>query len=148
MSRAAIFPLVPNPSDTILLLRGEFTKTDDEQRLVFGWASIASAGGVEIVDSQSDILDAASLEKSMYAYVEDSRVGGEMHERMGVGTLVESFVSTPSKLQKLGLAENALPTGVWVGFRISDDDTWAGIKSGKFTAFSIGGVGSHEEMAA
>ena len=138
---------MPQTTDTIPLLRGEFTKLDPEERLVFGWASIVSAAGVEIVDSQSDVLDAVSLEKSMYAYVEDSRVGGEMHEKMGVGTLVESFVSTPSKLQKLGLAENALPTGVWVGFRISDDETWAGIKSGKFTAFSIGGVGSHEEMA-
>lgn len=139
---------MPIPTATIPLLRGEFSKlSGDDERLVFGWASIVSAGGVEIVDSQSDVLDAASLEKSMYSYVEDSRVGGEMHERMGVGTLVESFVSTPSKLAKLGLPENALPVGVWVGFRISDDATWAKIKSGEYTAFSIGGVGSHEEIA-
>lgn len=138
---------MPNPTAATPLLQGEFSKTDDEQRLVFGWASIVSAAGVEIVDSQSDVLCAVSLESSVYKYVEESRTAGAMHQQMGVGTLVECFVSTPSKLAKLGLPENALPTGAWVGFRISDDDTWTKIKSGEYTGFSIGGVGSHEEIA-
>jgi hypothetical protein len=128
------------------LLRGEFSKLDPEERLVFGWASVASAGGVDVVDSQADIIDAESLEKAMYAYVEASRVGGTMHEKMGTATLIEAFVSTPAKLEKMGLPAGALPLGVWVGYRVIDDDTWAAVKSGKLRDFSIGGIGSHEEI--
>lgn len=136
-----------NHTETVPLLRGEFTKTDDDQRLVFGWASVASAAGVEVVDTQSDILDAPSLEAAVYKYVEESRVGATMHEQMGTATLVEAFVSTPAKLEKLGLDKNALPLGVWVGFRVHDDETWQKIKSGELSAFSIGGIGQHEEIA-
>lgn len=121
------------------------TKVGDE-RIAFGWVSVVTDDdGSLLVDKQGDMLDLPSLESAVYAFVEDSRIAGEMHER-AVGHLVESFVVTPEKLEKMGLASDALPTGVWQGYRITDDMAWAKVKSGELKMFSIGGTG--ERVAA
>lgn len=118
----------------------QITKLDDDQRLVFGYASVAvKADGETVVDSQDDVISPETLEKAAYDYVLRSRDGGVMHEKMGVATLVESFVVTPEKLKALGLAEDALPQGWWVGYRVDDADVWKRVKSGELSMFSIGG---------
>jgi len=48
---------------------------------------------------------------------------------------------TPEKLQKMGLPEGSLPIGWWVGYKISDQDVWEGVKKGKYTQFSVHGKG-------
>jgi hypothetical protein len=39
----------------------------------------------------------------------------------------------------MGLAKDALPVGLWVGFKIDDADVWAKVKSGEYPMFSIQG---------
>jgi hypothetical protein len=122
----------------------EVTKLDEDQRLVFGWASvIENEDGTPLEDLQGDTIAADELEKAAYRFVLDSRKAGEMHERTeGIGRLVESFVVTPEKADALGLAKRS---GWWVGFKIDDDSTWAEVKKGNFRMFSIGGRAVREK---
>ena len=123
-------------------LTGKIAKRDDEKFLVFGYASMA-----DVTDSQGDVISIDTLEKAAYDFVLHSRMGGEMHEVMGVATLVESIVFTPEKLAALGLAEDALPHGWWVGFKVHDTETWQKIKNGAYNDFSIGGRAIREAVS-
>lgn len=124
--------------------RGKFTKLDDDRRLAFGWASVVSEDGEVIVDSQGDVLDADSLEACVYAYVLESRDADEMHERAGVGRLVESCFLSKEKAFAMGVQSDRV--GWWIGFRVDDDEVWAKVKDGTYPMFSIVGVGHREAI--
>lgn len=126
----------------------EITKIDTDKRLAFGWASIgATADGKTVSDRQGDEIHSADeIEKAAYDFVVDCRDGGEMHVRKGVGTMVESFVSTPEKWEKMGIPEGVLPVGWWVGFRVTDDGVWENVKKGRYKMFSVHGRGKREEI--
>lgn len=125
---------------------GKIQKANDEQHLVFGWASVADSGGKPIADSEGDIINIAELERAAYDFVEFSREGGEMHQRTGVATLIESMVFTPEKLSALGLGEDALPHGWFIGLRVTDEGVWQKIKDGTYTMFSIAGHAVREAV--
>ena len=73
-------------------------KSDDDKRQVFGWASVAvRVTGEVIEDYQEDVVEIDELEKAAYEYVADFGTAGEMHERGGVGRLIESVVFTKEK---------------------------------------------------
>lgn len=117
-----------------------------DEHLIFGWASVAAdEDGIPVVDSEGDVIPITELEQAAYRFVELSGSGGEMHSKIGVAQLVESFVVTPEKLATLGLT-GEMPLGWWVGFRVTDDDVWAKIKSGVYTMFSIGGRARRENL--
>lgn len=79
-------------------------KSDDERRLVFGWANVAvRVDGEQIVDWQEDLIDPEELEKAAYEYVAEFGTAGEMHQRGGVGRVVESVVFTKEKADALGI---------------------------------------------
>ena len=129
---------------------GEISKVDDEKRLAFGWCSLSEIDGEPVVDLQNDWAPIEEIEKSAYAYVIDSRKGGDMHARDGDGPLhtadlVESMIVTPEKLQQMGLTEQvakSVPVGWWVGFKVNDDTQWERVKKGERTGFSIHGKGN------
>lgn len=128
------------------------SKRDDEQQLIFGWCSISKKDGKDVIDLQGDFIPIDEIEKTAYTYALESRVGGEQHARDGehplkVSDMVESFVATPEKLAAMGLPEDAMPHGWWIGFKVNDPETWAGIKDGTFTDFSIHGSGVRKEIA-
>lgn len=116
--------------------------------LVFGFASVSVTSEGAVVDSQGDVIEPQTLERAAYDYVLRSRDGGVMHEKMGVARLVESFVVTPEKLKKLGLAEDALPQGWWIGMKVDDPAVWKRVKSGELQSFSIGGKARREVLNA
>lgn len=125
---------------------GEFSKMDTDRRQAFGWASVVEIKGEPVIDLQGDWISPDEIEKAAYAYVQKSRVGGTQHKRdedgspVKAGEMIESFVVTPEKIQKMGLPED-FPVGWWVGFQYDDDDTWADIKAGRKTGFSVHGRG-------
>jgi len=121
----------------------EIKKLDDEQQLVFGFLSVSTdENGQLIIDSQGDYILPADLEKAAYQHVLFSRTAGEMHKRIGVGRLVESFIITKEKQRLLGIPDGVLPECAWwTGYRIDDPDVWKKIRSGEYAAFSIGGTG-------
>lgn len=130
-------------------IEAEISKTDEDEHLVFGWAQVAKLGdGTVVVDRDEDqITKLEHLERAAYDFVLHSRDGGEMHVRKGVGTLVESFMVTPEKLRKMGLAGDSLPLGWWVGYKVHDPEVWKAVKSGKYKMFSVHGRGKRRKVA-
>ena len=122
---------------------GKIAKLDEEQRLVFGWASIIEKDGKPVVDYQGDILSPEELENAAYNYILKSRQAGEMHEVIGVGKIVESIVFTEEKIKALGLKKGALPIGWWIGFKV-EPEVYDKVKDGTYQMFSIGGKGIRE----
>lgn len=120
--------------------RFKIKKSDDDKHLAFGWASAAAdINGETVVDCYEDIIDIEELEQAAYKFVELYREGGEMHERGGCAVLVESTVFTPEKIAAMGIPEGTVPTGWWIGFKVTDDDVWAKVKDGSYPMFSIEG---------
>lgn len=118
------------------------TKVDDEQRMVWGWASVVEEGGVIVTDKQDDQIDIADLSKAARDFMQFSRVGGAMHSAMGVGTVVESIVFTPEVQKALGVDLGKV--GWFVGYHVSDDAVWQRVKAGELQAFSFGGKARRE----
>jgi hypothetical protein len=129
-----------------IVWEGEFSKVDSEKRQVFGWASVVRKDGQDIVDLQGDYISIDEVEKAGYEYVIKSRKGGNQHARSGeqplhVSDMIESFIVTPEKIEKMGLPET-MPLGWWVGYQINDDATWDQVKDKKRAGFSIHGKGN------
>jgi hypothetical protein len=122
-------------------------KSDDDKRQVFGWASVAvRATGEVIEDYQEDVVEIVELEKAAYEYVADFGTAGEMHERGGVGRIIESVVFTKEKAAAMGIPDGYMPDGWWVGFKINDDEVWQKIKNGEYQMFSIEGTATREKI--
>ena len=126
-------------------ISGKIVKANIDEHLVFGWASVATdANGNTVIDSDGDTISIDELEKAAYQFVMWGRDGGEMHENLYIGTLVESMVFTPEKCAALGI--EGVPSGWWIGMKIFDNAVWAKIKSGKYSMFSIAGRAVREEV--
>lgn len=120
----------------------DITKHDVERQQIFGWANVSMANGELVVDSHGDTISLEELENAAYAFnlnFHNASVG-EMHKGEAKGRLIESFVVTPEKLEKLGLDKNALPHGWWVGMYLEDKDLFEKVKSGEYRAMSIQGM--------
>lgn len=124
-------------------------KTDEDKRLIFGWASVAiRVDGEQVIDHQNDLIDPEDLEEAVYEYVLNFRDSGEEH----IGTLrkkakmVESCIFTKEKMQAMGIPEGIVPEGWWIGFYVEDDEAWKKVKSGIYQMFSIEGQGIREEV--
>ena len=117
-------------------------KTDDDKRLVFGWASVSiTVDGEQLEDRQKDMIDPEDLEEAAYEYVLNFRDTGEEHipTMRKKGKLVESCVFTAEKQKAIGIPEGTLPIGWWIGFKIEDDAAWEKVKNGTYRMFSIEG---------
>lgn len=143
----------PDTSDTtngpVGIVKGRFkiAKSDDEKRLVFGWASVSMRVDGEVIeDWQEDIVEPEELEHAAYEYVLLYRDGSEMHERGGVASLVESVVFTEEKMKAIGIPEGTLPVGWWIGFKVLDEDVWEKVKDGTYSMFSIEGTAERVEV--
>lgn len=117
-------------------------KSDDDKRLVFGWASISmTVDGEQLEDRQQDIIDPDDLESAAYEYVLNFRDAGEEHipTLRKKARLVESCVFTEEKQKAIGIPAGILPVGWWIGFYVDDDMAWEKIKDGTYKMFSIEG---------
>ena len=127
--------------------RFKIAKSIEDKRIAFGWASIAKdEAGTDLVELSDDIIEPDTLENAAYEFVKLYREGGEMHERGGCATLVESIVFTPEKMSAMGIPDGTLPTGWWIGFHVTDDEVWSKVKSGEYPMFSIEGEAVREPV--
>ncbi len=116
---------------------GQILKFDDEQRLVYGWASVVTEKGVPVVDRQGDIISPATLERAVSKFMEHVRVGKEMHSGNQVGVIVHSWPMTKELSAAVGIECDR--EGWLVAYKVYDDSVWEKVKSGDYPAFSIGG---------
>ena len=125
---------------------GKTLKVDDEQRIIYGWASVSTYKGDLIVDKQGDIIEMDTLEKAVNNFMEHVRVGKTMHVGEQTGVIVHSFPVSKQICEALGIQSDT--EGWIVGYKVYDDETWEGVKSGKYASFSIGGRAMKEEYLA
>ena len=132
--------IVAPDNGSIAKRRFKIAKSDDERMLAFGWASVSMRVDGELIeDWQEDIVEPGELENAAYRFVELYREGGEMHERGGAAILIESVVFTKEKMKAIGIPDNTLPVGWWIGFKVLDEDVWEKVKDGTYSMFSIEG---------
>lgn len=121
-------------------------KADEEQQMVWGWAYLCKdENGQQIVDHGGDVVSMQEIQKAAEDFILSSRVGGVMHKDQA-GHVSQSVVVTDDLAQALGMMTKK--RGWLIGFKVTDPDTWDGVKSGKFKAFSIGGTATTEKIDA
>jgi len=125
-------------------IEGKILKTDDEQRMVFGWASVVTENGEPVVDRQGDVIEADTLVKAVNEFMEHVRVGKAMHSGDQVGVVVHSLPITKEIGEALGIQSDR--EGWVVAYKVFDDSIWDMVKSGELAAFSIGGRAQKEEI--
>ena len=130
-------------SDMTKNIEGQVLKTDDEQRLVFGWASVITEKGEPVVDRQGDVIKADTLVRAVNKFMEEVRIGKTMHSGEQIGVVVHSWPITDEICKSCGIQSER--EGWLVAFKVYDDNVWADVKSGKLAAFSIGGRATKED---
>ena len=125
-------------------IEGKILKADDEQRMVYGWASVVTEKGEPVVDRQGDVIEPETLVKAVNNFMEHIRVGKAMHTGEQVGVVVHSFPVTKELGDALGIHSDR--EGWIVAYKVYDDGVWNMVKSGELAAFSIGGRAMKEEI--
>lgn len=129
-------------------------KVAPAQQHVFGWASVGYVPTEKLgvyrayTDWQGDVISRVDdIEKAAYDFTLHSRDQGVDHVGGGgIGSLIESFVSTPEKWDAMGIPHNSLPIGWWAGFHVQDPVAWDGVRKGKYRMFSVQGQGRRIEL--
>src|SRR6185503_5594847 len=115
------------------------SKIDNDKMQAFGWASTIEKDGQIVTDLQKHQMSEDELEKAAYRFVKNVRKAGNMHQKVGVGDLIESIVFTKAKQEALGIDLGRV--GWWVGWQVTDHGTWDQVKKGILKEFSIHGYG-------
>lgn len=123
--------------------RFDVLKTDDEQRIVWGWASVSTVNGELLTDTQGDVIEPAEMVKMANAYMNTARAGKVMHFGEPVAKMLHSFPLTKELGEMLGVSSDR--EGWIVGMKVEDDTIWKMVKQGTFTGFSIGGRAKKRE---
>ena len=125
-------------------IEGKILKADDEQRIVYGWASVITEKGERVVDRQGDVIEAETLVKAVNDFMENVRVGKTMHTGEQTGMVIHSLPITKEIGESLGIQSDR--EGWVVAYKVYDEDVWKMVKSGELAAFSIGGRAIKEKL--
>jgi hypothetical protein len=121
----------------------EIMKVDDDERMIYGWASVTKRSGEDVVDKQGDIIEDDVLVHAATEFMKDVRTAKAMHTGDQIGEVVHSFPVVADIAKSLGItSENS---GWIVGVFVKSDKVWQKVKSGELKAFSIGGSATREE---
>ena len=131
---------------TKLDIEGKILKVDDEQRIVYGWASVITENGQPVIDRQGDVTEADTLVKAVNDFMEHVRVGKTMHVGGETGRVIHSLPVTKEICDSLGIQCDR--EGWIVAYKVYDDKVWQMVKSGELAAFSIGGRAVKEKYDA
>jgi len=105
-------------------LYATITKTDAEQRMVYGYAS------TEALDSQGEIVRREAVEAALPDYMRYANIR-EMHQPSAVGIAKDAAVDEK---------------GLYLAAKVVDDEAWRKVQAGVYKGFSIGGrVTSRDE---
>lgn len=125
----------------------EVVKADEDQHLIYGWASVIMKNGQPVIDSQDDIIEESVLQKAAHDFISNARKGDFMHHPSGlkIGEIVESMVFTKSLQDAMGIVcknEKGEPIVGWFFcMKVLNNNLWQEQKIGNFKEFSIGGSG-------
>ena len=93
------------------------TKVDEDERMVYGYASTPD------LDSDGEVIKVEAMEKALPAYLKFPTIR-EMHQPKAIGKTQSAEIDSK---------------GMYIGAKIVADDAWKLVKEGVYKAFSIGG---------
>lgn len=102
----------------IINISMDIQKFDDEERMVWGYAS------TEKLDCQGEIVSADAMKSAWNDYMKFGNIR-EMHTNSAVGVVKEYDFKDD---------------GVFIGVKVVDDTAWTKVKEGVYKGFSIGGA--------
>lgn len=112
-------------------------KTDDEQRIVWGWAYVSTEKGELLTDTQGDSIEPVEMVKMANDFMLSARTAKAMHQGEGIGEMIHSLPLTADLAKALGIETER--EGWIVGMKVHDDAVWERVRAGEFSGFSIGG---------
>lgn len=118
-------------------LHSEVFKFNEEQRLVYGWAYVSTVKGEISLDHSGEYIRPDELVKAATNFMLDVRVAKAMHSGSQIGEIVHSLPVTKEIATSLGITTDR--EGWIICVKVHDDSVWEDVKSGKLSAFSIGG---------
>ena len=144
--------LVPKGANGIdfLIVKGEdaptvaadvpILKVDKEKRIVTGVVYEPN-----VPDSQGDFMEADTIEKTAYAFMENHQNIDIKHDFKTNDQLkvIESYIAKSEET----IGNKKVQPGTWImSVKVNDDAIWEGVKKGDFNGFSMGGTGVKEEV--
>jgi hypothetical protein len=132
------------PKRNLKKMNENVIKIDEEQRIVWGWASVTSLNGETIVDKQGDIIEPRTLEKAATEFMLGARNGLTMHKGEPTTTIVHSMLFTDDVKKAFDIES---PYEGWlIAVKVHCDETWDQVKKGQFKGFSIGGKATRRDI--
>ena len=120
-----------------ILMEGQILKQDSEERLVYGWAYVATENGEISLDHSGEFVRPEQIAKAATNFMLSMRTAKSMHTGGKIGEVVHSMPLTNEISKALGIQSDR--EGWMVAIKVYDDQVWQDVKSGKLAAFSIGG---------
>ncbi len=118
-------------------VQGQILKRDDEERLAFGWAYVSTVKGEVSLDHSGEFIRPELLAKAATNFMLSMRTAKRMHSGESIGEVIHSMPLTNDVAKALGIQSDR--EGWIIAIRVNDDQVWKDVKSGKLSAFSIGG---------
>lgn len=125
--------------------KGTVLKADEGLGLVFGWGIVCTEKGVDHFDLQGDHIPDNVMLKGVSEFMENARVGKDMHSGDQIGSVVHSFPLTADIAKAFGIQTEK--TGWMVAWKPDSESMLKMYLSGERTGFSIGGLCSYDEVA-
>lgn len=122
----------------------EFTKAKDDGSYVRGWASVISEDGMQVTDTQGDIIAMSELQKAAHKFISDARIAKAMHAGQQVGEVVESVIIDDAFAKAVGMTDGK--RGWWIGMKVNSPEIRKRVQKGELKAFSIGGKGRRTKV--
>jgi hypothetical protein len=126
---------------TIRLVKADEAAPVVEERFVLGVVLEP-----DVVDSQMDTYDAATIRDAAHRYMENHAAVGLQHKEIVTGRvkILESYIAPVDFV----INDVTIKAGTWLmGFRVVDDDLWQSVKDGSLTGLSIGGDAVREPVS-
>lgn len=144
-----------NESDIVDQVRVSYStnkviKVDDSLGLVFGWAIVCKDNGQPYFDLQNDHIPEDTMLKSAADFMQNSRVGAEMHRLdkdgnpIQKGGVVFAWPMTEDIAKAMGIESQT--TGLMIAYKPDDPSILSKFKDGTYTGFSIGGLRGEDEV--
>lgn len=139
----AIVELIKAKFNRPAVVPGKILKSSEEQRIVYGWASVATVKGALVTDTHGHVITPNEMEAMANDFMLSVRTAKAMHQGNPIGEVVHSLPLTADIAKAFGITVDR--EGWIIAMKIHDNATWDRVKSGELGSFSIGGRGFETE---
>lgn len=116
-----------------------FVKGSDRDGIIYGYAMISKTNGVPFIDSQGDVIPETAMVRASIKFMEDTnRAVGLEHKQTEGGKVVFAFPLTDEIKKAFDI--DCPVSGLLVGIKPANKETYEQFKRGELTGFSIGGA--------